>query len=281
MKYTPIGTPATGRRRGIVYSINNPNPGAFPPVFPALPRARATAIPIQPGLNPQVTQQQALAVAAAFWAALTPTEQAVWNNYPGPGSLGYNNSVAFNTLLGQWGLDLFDAPPGFNLNTGAAFVSPYAEPDGIHTTLATIAYGTPTPGFPLYIHVYVSWTAPTFVPGYSLATLTSPTIFLGSFGPISNDRVYLFDMTDAQTAAIGQWVPNGCVDTGSDTTCGGAGFAATWYETDQFGRPSSAYLPELIGPYQSGPGPGPIEPGICPLPTSPPYPWPTSSEYYA
>jgi len=181
----------------------------------------------------------------------------------------------------QWGFNLWDSPPPFTPVPGITFCNPYAEPDGISTTLCTIADADPGPGLETWIHLYVDWEniiPPT--PGYTNYTAKATPVYVGSFAGVTADTVAFFDFTAIQNAFIGQWVPNGCDDTASETSCGGAYFAAQLYTTDQYGRQNLGYTPVLQPVYPFFWGPGAVAPGVCPLPTSPPYPWPTAADYY-
>jgi hypothetical protein len=270
MRQLPLSlTPPTGRRHGIVYTAPKSNSVG-----------RAAGVPLQPTSNPRTSAQVNIANLAAFWNSLSPTQQALWGLDIVPPSTPYSAFIGINQLCATWGLFLFDAPPGFYSGPGITFAQPYAEPDGVHMTLATITAGVPSSPNELWLRYYLSVTPPTIAAGSSFVDLTSPANYFGSYGPITNAAVALFDITDQWMNFVGQWVPNACLDTASHISCGGASYAASYYATNQFGlvTDSEGSQPTVA---QTFPGPGPIEAGICPLPTSPPYPWPTAAVFYA
>jgi hypothetical protein len=220
-----------------------------------------------------------MAAAASLWATLSVPQQALWNNYPGLGALGYNNFVGFNTLQFQWGLDPFVAPPGLHSNTYLGFITLYPEPDGIHSTLVLYSAATPPGTTEFWLRVYIAAAAPTTIACTSFLNAVGSANYLGSFGPLNPTHASFFDVTDALANLGIQWQPRLCYDTISDSACGGQVGWATWYETDQFGRPANNYLPELSvvqNPYTGQF----IGPGCCPLPGSAPYPWPTSASLF-
>ena len=275
MKYIPLTDPVIGRIYGYVAGLasNSPGSGCSTPTYN--PVAKAVAVPVQPATNSIVNSQAAMAAAAVLWASLTIPQQALWNNYPVLGALGYNNFIAFNTLQFQWGLDPFIAPPGFNANTEADLLVIYSEPDGIHSTLVAFPQGTPKPGTEIWLHVYACGSGLTFEACTDFENAVGTASFLGSFGPLPAAVVSYFDVTDALTALGIGWQYPPVLDTTSMTSCGGNTAWVRFYSTDQFGRPTSNYLPELGdvdgvfgADYTFGPG-------YCPL-TGPPYPWPPS-----
>lgn len=270
MRHVPLSlTPPRGRRQGIVYTVTKLNPVG-----------RAAGIPLQPTSNPRTTATLGIANIAALWASLSPAQQALWGVTIAPPATPYSAFVGINQLVATWGLPLFVAPPGFYSGPSVIFAQPYAEPDGVHITLATIANGVPAGANEVWLRFYLSVTPPTQAAGSSFVDLTTSANFFGSFGPITDSAVALFDITDAWISFVGQWVPNRCTDTSSETTCGAPAYGFSYYASNQFGL-----VPDNQGAFpQVGfvtMGPGPVSAGICPLPTSPPYPWPTAAVFYA
>ena len=276
MKHIPMGgTPASNRSGGIVFAKQGD-------IF----TARATVVPIQPTTNPRTSVTIAAAAVAAAWGQLSPTQQALWFSSATPTVPAYNNFVAANTLQYQWGLAFFDAP---SLSTDVAaltFVEVYSEPDGVHMTLASIATGPPATTNVPYVRLQLARrltqpsgeTGSVTVPRPSPGTFATPT-YVGSWGPVNFAEVTLFDITDAWLGLFGQWYPPSVLDTTSHSYCGLWGPAGRYYVTDQFGRQE-----ETSGPYPIaagfGLGPPIFGPGVCPLPTSPPYPWLTAAAFY-
>jgi len=282
MRFIPIGTPITGQRHGVVFNkaaASPQNPGS---VLPAMPRARSRVIPLQPTPPRQVAVQQQLAAIAAFWATLNPATQLLWAYGTGIYTSAYANFIGLNTLMVQWGLSMYDSPPAFQPVSQVEILSLWPEPDGISTTLPLISYGPNAPGIESWLRLYVSWTPVTQpTPGYSTWYLTSGTQFVGSFGPIDYSAVSLWDFTDIQNAAIGQWCLPSTLDVSTMTYCGtefAIGFQ--FYVTDQFGRQDAGYQPVLSGVFPQGWALATANPGVCPIAGPPPYPWPTAAAYW-
>lgn len=220
-----------------------------------------------------------MAAAAVLWSSLSAPQQALWNNYPVLGALGYNNFVGFNTLQFQWDLDPFIAPPGLHIFSAVGLWFFYPEPDGIHTTLVAFANGTNPTGYETWLRLYTNGRAPGTIACSEEITPNGSVNFLGSYGPLNSVTASFFDVTDALAALFIVWRPLLCIDTTSETECGGNPGWSAFYSTDQFGRPASNYLPEQYGPISPSVV-GAIGAGVCPLPNSPPYPWPTAVARY-
>jgi hypothetical protein len=265
MKYTNTsGIPLSNRRRGVVFNAQ-----------PQAATARATAIPVQPTTNPQTAATMGVSAVAANWLTLNGATQALWAAVGAPSDIAYNNFLAYNTLQYLWGTALADAPPTLPTVGPVIFAQPYSEPDGVTTTLAILTDGTPLPGIEKWIRLYVD-LQPSLG---ATASNAAGFVFVGSFGPLAVEDITFFDFTQIQTDLAGQWWYPASVDTTTGVTCGSSLAQAHWYVTDQFGRLDvlQGFTPTVEDFFYQG---GPVAPGACPFLPGPPYPWPTSAEFY-
>jgi hypothetical protein len=261
MKIAPIGTfPRIGRVGGSVFTA------------PGLTNVGRTRIaPVQPRTNAAAVLTASVGVIASLWNTLSDSSKATWTSPPNPPSAGYPFFVAYNTPLLQWGL-----PPlaVFTFGViGLTYVGPflYSEPDGVHTTLNIVTNAGGTPGWQTWVRAYLKLRRIT---GNESSVSDPAFSFVGSFGPLVPSSNNYFDFTQQINAYGAPWLPPTTFPLASNTGCG---IQAIWslYNTDQIGRPAI-----LGGPYPIEVGTN-VEPtffgsGACPLPGSPPYPWPPS-----
>jgi hypothetical protein len=265
MKLTSLsGTPIVGTIAGQVYSA----PGSTN-------IARTRVVPLQPKSNPQVTIAVAVAAAAQNWKLLTSADQALWTEWFGLDQAGYNAFVAVNSNAMFWGSSAVIQTPYAVLTPTIVFATLFAEPDGIHTTLAIAIGGTPIPPHECWCRLYINFQQRTFGKNSSSAR----SRYFGSFGPLAHPQVNLFDVTDLMLQATGQWWYPASLDTASHQNCGNQATCQFW-ATDQFGMPSDFGGPYPIKNQFAGILPGQLGAGVCPSLPGPPYPWPSSSAFY-
>ena len=75
-----------------------------------------------------------------------------------------------------------------------------------HTTLMTAVAGSvPNDGSPLYCHVYCNWTTPN-----AKAALSTPGyVYTLTIGPLAQEVIYYYDVSDILLAYKGQWITGG------------------------------------------------------------------------
>jgi hypothetical protein len=237
--------------------------------------ARAAVVPLQPRTAAAMGVTLSLAAAAQDWKLLTPTDQAAWATWYGTGLAAYNAFISINQNALAWGAPgLIDTPYLF-VSPSIVFATLFAEPDGIHTTLAVAISGPPIAPHECWLRLYVNFQQTTFSTDDSSAKAT----FFGSFGPLTDGFVNLFDVTDLMAASAGQWWYPTSIDTVSQTRCGNT--ATCWYwTTDQYGMPSDSVSPQPTVDQFAGIEPVQIGPDFCPTQPGPPYTWPDSNTFY-
>jgi hypothetical protein len=262
MIYHPLsGLPLTGKYYGVAFANTA-----------TTMTARARVAPIQPRTNAQVTQTLYLSQCAAYWLTLYPATRALWFNPTAPTVSAYNQFLAKNQLLAQWGYPLSPSPPLGQIGpAGTPVLEIYAEPDGFNTSLGIVADSLPPSPLELWIHLYVCWRK-------SYGTVNgwrSYVVFVGNYQATSSTAVVWRSFTAEQTANAGQWWYPESTDTTAKQSCGNS-IEAFIYMTDQFGRP---FIIPGWGPFYNCVGgilPGQIGPDFCPFQPGPPYPWPPS-----
>jgi hypothetical protein len=258
-------TPPTGKRMGIVYNTVGTT-------F----LARAKAIPVQPRTAAATQGTLAVSNAAALWNSLTTAQQDAWINPLETPIAAYNYFVQQNALAFQWGTQLWDAPPALVSGPGIVFASVYAEPDGVHTTLVIVNSVPSPPGLVTYCRLYLNYNQTKFGRNNSSAA----AVYAGSYALTAVNGVNFFEFTDMQTALAGQWWYPRVFDTGLGSRCGN-NVTGYYYTTDQFGRIYDNLGTQPTRNQFCGIEPALISTGVCPPLTTPPYPWPLSSVWYA
>jgi hypothetical protein len=261
MLITPRGTfPLVGRREGQIYTA------------PGLTNVgRSRVVPLQPRSNQAITRSIAVATVAQWWKLLSPATQALWLGLFGNSDTAYNNFVAVNSNAVQWGSSGIIESPYAPAIDSIDFAVVYAEPDGVQTTFYTVLSGMPSGLGITYAHLYLNFS---HLGGTPAKRISSSTYF-GSFGPCDITQFTYFDVTDLWTAATGQWWYPRRVDTASQSSCGNYLEGFFWV-SDEFGMPREKPDKSVEFANLFAVEPISVAAGVCPILTTPPYPWPPS-----
>jgi hypothetical protein len=206
-------TPISGLRGGVIlYNSGNQQ------------WMRHKVQPLQPGTNPQAYATVSIAQLAAFWAALTPDDQATWDTPLVPKTSPYTNFIAFNQVQVTWGAAPNSAPNFGPLAGG--FVGPDCFVD--NTTgkaYIVVTYGAIIPdGWEYYMQLYwgYQYTQTNIPPS------NSPLIYVGRMGPLVSEVSVAAEITATVQAILGQ-VPPGSPILGPMVPGGGFQFYNSVY----------------------------------------------------